>query len=170
MRDPSPLSRAVATVALTLAIVVAGCAHRSVDTAIPPADGFFTSTPPQGTLSSMSRSPAPKPGTPASGAAASPSDTTLFPFTHVDELPEVISKVPPAYPDSARRARVHGTVMTQAFVKTDGTVGDVRVTKSIPLLDEAAVECVRQWRFKPALAAKAPVAVWVAVPVKFNAP
>jgi len=156
--------------ALMLTIVVAGCAHHSADTARPPADGFFTSTPPQGTLSSLSRSPAPKPATPPGGAVAPPNDSTLYPFTHVDELPEVISRVQPAYPDAARQARVHGTVMTQAFVKTDGTVGDVRVTNSIPLLDEAAVECVKQWRFKPALASRKPVEVWVAVPIKFNAP
>lgn len=156
---------------LGLAIAIAGCAHHSVDTALPPADGFFTSTPPKGTLSTppgVTPKPSPPPApAPASAAAGPVSDTTLFPFTHVDEQPRVISKVPPEYPDAARQARVHGTVMTQAFVKADGSVGDVRVTKSIPLLDAAAVECVKKWRFKPGLAAKKPVDVWVAVPVKF---
>jgi TonB family protein len=40
--------------------------------------------------------------------------------------------------------------------------------KSIPGLDEAAMACLRQWRFKPALAKGQPVVVWVGVPVKFS--
>ncbi len=58
-------------------------------------------------------------------------------------------------------------MVVQALVLKDGTVGGTRVVKSIPLLDEVAVAAVRQWRFKPALSAGKPVAVWVAVPVKF---
>ena len=85
---------------------------------------------------------------------------------HVDELPEAVKKVAPAYPSDMRPAE--GTVLVQALVLEDGSVGDVRVVKSVPLLDEAAMACVRQWRFKPARAAGRPVAVWVAVPVRFG--
>jgi len=46
-------------------------------------------------------------------------------------------------------------------------VREVRVVRSIPMLDEAAVTAVRQWVFKPALSQNRPVAVWVAVPVRF---
>ena len=89
-------------------------------------------------------------------------------YVYVEELPEAITKVPPSYPDAAREARVEGTVMVQALVLKDGTVGDIKIVKSIPELDAAAAACVRQWRFKPALAKGQPVAVWVAVPVKFS--
>jgi protein TonB len=89
-------------------------------------------------------------------------------YVYAEELPEVITKVNPVYPEMAREANVDGTVMIQALVGKDGKVHDVRVVKSIPLLDKAADEAVRQWIFKPALANNKPVAVWVGVPVRFS--
>jgi protein TonB len=86
---------------------------------------------------------------------------------HVDELPVAITRVPPSYPDAARAAGTQGTVQLQALVKTDGTVGDVRVTVSIPGLDEAAKTCVRQWTFKPGQSGGKPVEAWVGIPVRF---
>lgn len=89
-------------------------------------------------------------------------------YVYVEELPEAITKVTPLYPDIAREASVDGTVMVQALVGRDGRVKDTRVVKSIPMLDAAAVAAVRQWVFKPALSNNKPVAVWVAVPMKFS--
>jgi protein TonB len=89
-------------------------------------------------------------------------------YVYVEELPEAITKVNPSYPDEARRKGIDGTVMVQALVGTDGLVKDVRVVKSIPMLDEAAKACVRQWRFKPAMSHDNPVAVWVGVPLHFS--
>ena len=76
--------------------------------------------------------------------------------------------MPPAYPDIAREAGVDGTVMVQALVGKDGRVKDTRVVKSIPMLDASALTAVKQWVFKPALSNNKPVAVWVAVPVRFT--
>ncbi|HEY6195139.1 MAG TPA: energy transducer TonB [Candidatus Eisenbacteria bacterium] len=89
-------------------------------------------------------------------------------YVYVEVLPEAIVRVPPTYPDDARRAGVDGVVMVQALVTRDGTVADVRVVKSIPMLDAAAAAAVRQWRFKPATSKGEPVAVWVGIPVKFT--
>jgi protein TonB len=89
-------------------------------------------------------------------------------YVYVEELPEAITKVPPLYPDLAREAGVDGTVMVQALVDKSGRVRDTRVVKSIPMLDAAAVAAVKQWVFKPALSNNRPVAVWVAVPVRFT--
>jgi protein TonB len=89
-------------------------------------------------------------------------------YVYVEELPEPITRVNPIYPDLAREAGVDGTVNVQALVGKDGRVRDVRVVKSIPMLDEAAKTAVRQWVFKPALSNNKPVAVWVGVPVKFS--
>jgi periplasmic protein TonB len=89
-------------------------------------------------------------------------------YVYVEELPEAITKVNPQYPDIAREASVDGTVMVQALVGRDGRVKDTRVVKSIPMLDAAAIAAVRQWVFKPALSNNKPVAVWVAVPLKFT--
>ena len=58
--------------------------------------------------------------------------------------------------------------MVRALVGKDGRVKDTRIVKSIPMLDEAAVAAVREWVFKPALSHDQPVAIWVAVPVKFS--
>jgi len=89
-------------------------------------------------------------------------------YVYVEELPEAVTRVTPVYPDLAREAGVDGTVMVQALVGKDGKVRDVRVVKSIPMLDESAKAAVRQWVFKPALSNNKPVAVWVGVPVKFS--
>lgn len=58
--------------------------------------------------------------------------------------------------------------MIQVLVSTKGTVMDTRVIKSIPMLDEAATRCVKQWVFRPGMARGQPVAVWVGVPMKFS--
>jgi TonB family protein len=89
-------------------------------------------------------------------------------YPYVEQLPEVVLKVPASYPAEARKAGIQGTVMLQALVMEDGTVLDTKILKGIPLLDDAAVDCVRQWRFKPALDKGKPVPVWVAVPIKFS--
>jgi protein TonB len=102
---------------------------------------------------------------------APPSDDDMPKFgdyVYVEELPEAVTRIPPNYPDMAREAGVDGTVMVQALVGKDGRVRDVRVVKSIPMLDDAAKAAVRQWVFKPALSTNKPVAVWVGVPVKFS--
>ena len=89
-------------------------------------------------------------------------------YVYVEELPEAITKVSPQYPDIAREASVDGTVMVQALVGKDGRVKDTRVVKSIPMLDASATAAVRQWVFKPALSNNKPVAVWVALKVRFT--
>jgi len=89
-------------------------------------------------------------------------------YVYVEELPEAITKVKPDYPDIAREAGVDGVVLVQALVGKDGKVKDVRVVKPIPMLNDAAIAAVKQWVFKPALSNNKPVAVWVAVPVRFS--
>ena len=89
-------------------------------------------------------------------------------YVYVEELPVVITTVQPQYPDIAREAGVDGRVVIQALVGKDCKVKDTRVVTSIPMLDAAAVTAVKQYVFKPALSNNKPVAVWVAVPVKFT--
>ena len=84
------------------------------------------------------------------------------------QLPDEVLRVAPAYPDFAREAGVEGTVHLWALVDLDGSVREVRVRKSVPMLDEAAVAAVSRWRFTPALNNGRPVRVWVAVPVRFS--
>ena len=89
-------------------------------------------------------------------------------FVHVTHLPKPVERSRPVYPDSARSHGVTGTVMLEALVLTDGTVGDTYILRSIPDLDTAAAYAVQRWKFSPALDGDKPVAVWVAVPIKFE--
>lgn len=65
------------------------------------------------------------------------------------KAPTKIRHVNPVYPPEAQDARVSGVVILETRIEPDGTVGDVRVLRSIPLLDHAAEEAVRQWQFTP---------------------
>jgi len=89
-------------------------------------------------------------------------------FVAVDDPAEPIYTVKAPYPDIARQAGVEGTVVVQALVGTDGRVRDTRILRSIPMLNGAAQDAVRQWRFKPASAGGAPVATWISVPMVFR--
>ena len=89
-------------------------------------------------------------------------------FIWTDEMPNVVSRVTPEYPQLARDAGVEGTVVVWALVGLDGRVEQVRVQKTIPMLDAAALAAVQAWRFTPALSNHHPVRVWVSVPVRFR--
>ncbi len=87
---------------------------------------------------------------------------------YIEELPEAVTKVAPHYPESARAAGVDGTVIVQALVGKDGGVRDAIALRGPQPLYDAALDAVWQWVFKPALSNHKPVAVWVAIPVKFS--
>jgi TonB family protein len=106
------------------------------------------------------------PGSPASASADSL--PKLGDYVYVEELPEAIERVPPDYPKWARKKGVEGTVVVQALVGKDGRVKDVHLAYSVPDLDDYAIACVKQWRFKPAKSKGKPVVVWVAIPIKFT--
>jgi protein TonB len=76
--------------------------------------------------------------------------------------------VVPQYPAIAREAHVSGIVILDAVIAEDGSVRDVHVLRSIPLLDEAASDAVRQWRFTPTLLNGQPVPVVMTVTVAFD--
>ena len=86
----------------------------------------------------------------------------------VDVMPEAITRVPPQYPDLAREAGVDGTVLLRARVNTAGMADSLVLLRSIPMLDEAAMTAVRQWRFRPAQRSGVPTPAWLEVPVKFS--
>lgn len=106
--------------------------------------------------------PTPSPG-PDVASAAYQDDDVL-----VTGMPDAQKRVAPAYPAAAREHRVSGVVQVRALVRVDGTVERVAVFHSIPELDQAALDAVRQWTFKPATCGGRPVAVWVIIPVRFT--
>lgn len=82
--------------------------------------------------------------------------------------PQKIHDVAPRYPALARDAHDQGVVILEAVIGEDGSVENVRVLRSKPLLDAAAVEAVRQWRFTPTLLNGQPVPVVMTVTVSFT--
>jgi periplasmic protein TonB len=168
MAAPPPLTQDAPPPQVAIAQPVA---PPTVGVAVPVPDA---EAPPEQTIASQEEIAQATPGVDAGKGdlvVAPPSDDQLPQFgeyVYVEELPEAITKVPPVYPDIAREAGVDGVVLVQALVGKDGKVKDVRVVKNIPMLDDAAIAAVKQWVFKPALSNNKPVAVWVAVPVRFS--
>jgi protein TonB len=82
--------------------------------------------------------------------------------------PLKVKNVLPVYPPAARAARVEGVVIVEATIGTDGKVKDVKVVKSVKLLDDAAINAVRECVFKPTLVNGQPVQVIMTVPFNFT--
>ena len=83
--------------------------------------------------------------------------------------PVLIHKVEPEYSEQARAAKYRGTVLLYVEVSPDGTPTNIRVQRSLGLgLDEKAVECVKQWRFKPGEKDGKPVTVAATIEVNFR--
>jgi protein TonB len=82
--------------------------------------------------------------------------------------PQKIRDVAPRYPAMALATGVQGIVILEATISEDGTVQNVRVLRSIQLLDGAAADAVRQWRFTPPLLNGEPVPVVMTVTVSFT--
>jgi len=84
------------------------------------------------------------------------------------KAPKQLKKVDPAYPDIARQARVQGVVILEATISPQGKVTDVKVLRGIPLLDQSAIEAVKQWVYTPTLLNGVPVPVIMTVTVNFK--
>jgi TonB family protein len=82
--------------------------------------------------------------------------------------PTKIRDVRPIYPAVAQSARVQGVVIMEATIGANGKVQDARVLRSIPLLDQAALDAVRQWEFTPTVLNGVPVPVIMTVTVPFT--
>jgi len=63
--------------------------------------------------------------------------------------PRKLHHVAPLYPAAARLARIEGDVVLEALIDLQGNVVNLAVVRSVPLLDQAALEAVRQWRYEP---------------------
>jgi len=132
---------------------------------------------------------APAPATPA---APTIEDRELVPLTGVpqvrsapagqsvgrplrvgDDIPAPPAKVyhaDPIYPEDAKAAEIHGVVVIHIVVGDEGSVRDAQVVKSVPLLDQAAIDAVLQWQFRPTLLNGEAVEVEMDVVVNFVLP
>ena len=84
------------------------------------------------------------------------------------KVPVKTKHVAPVYPQIAQSAHVQGVVILEALLGPDGTVQDALILRSIPLLDQAALDAVKQWEFTPTLLNGAPVPVIMTATVQFT--
>lgn len=82
--------------------------------------------------------------------------------------PVKIKDVTPVYPVIAKTARVRGMVTLDLTIGPDGKVSDAKVVRSVPLLDQAALDAVRQWQYRPTLMNGVAVPVITTVNINFT--
>jgi protein TonB len=80
----------------------------------------------------------------------------------------LLEKTMPQYPAIARAARIQGTVVLQATISKTGLIQNLKVVSGPPMLQQAAVDAVRSWRYKPYLLNGDPVDVETTISVVFN--
>jgi periplasmic protein TonB len=91
------------------------------------------------------------------------------PKEKLTRTPELISKVEPQYSEAARRAHMQGAVRLRIEVGLDGRPVNIQVVQTLGMgLDEAAIEAVKHWRFRPALIGDRPVVAPALVEVAFH--
>jgi protein TonB len=113
--------------------------------------------------------PVPAPTPPA--AVAEPPKAAPEPVVEAPRFNAAyLNNPPPAYPLAARRRGMEGRVLVRAEVQADGSCNRVELKKTSghDLLDQAALEAVKKWRFVPARKGGQAVAAWVEVPITFN--
>jgi periplasmic protein TonB len=82
--------------------------------------------------------------------------------------PKRITDVRPVYPAIAQAAKVEGLVILEAVINERGVVERVKVLRSVPLLDAAAVDAVQKWRYTPTLLNGTPVSVLMTITLRFT--
>jgi TonB family protein len=82
----------------------------------------------------------------------------------------IVKKVDPVYPPLARQARIQGTVVLQVVINKSGDVENIQLFSGHPMLAQAAIDAVKQWKYKPYLLNGEPVEVETRVTVNFTLP
>ena len=80
----------------------------------------------------------------------------------------LIYQIKPAYPPLARMTRTHGIVVLEAVIARDGSINTLRVVSGHPLLTEAALDAVKQWKYRPTTLNGDPVEVITTITVTFT--
>jgi TonB family protein len=83
---------------------------------------------------------------------------------------QLITRVDPIYPGQAKLQHIHGEVRLQVWVSPDGTVQNVNLISGPPQLVGAAIDAVKQWRYRPTVSSGHPVAIVTTVNVPFRLP
>ena len=92
----------------------------------------------------------------------------ILEFYMVEQKPELVHSVNPAYPEIARKAGLTGKVFLKFLVDKNGQVSNVTVLKGQEIFRQAAIDAILQYRFKPAKKNGKPVSVWMTQPMSFR--
>jgi len=111
--------------------------------------------------------PPPPPPAPGTGIAVARAQSAIRVGGNI-RPPAKVKNVPPEYPEIAKTAGVQGVVIIEALIGKEGRVEEAHVLRSIPLLDQAAVDAVTQWEFTPTLLNGQPVPVIMTMTVQFT--
>jgi periplasmic protein TonB len=106
--------------------------------------------------------------TTSSRTPAQPSAPTAETTQQNDRPPALLRQTRPSYPPRAFYRGIEGTVELEILIDKTGRVVKTRIMKSIPELDAAAVQCVMEWKFRPAEIAGQPVATLASAPITFR--
>jgi TonB family protein len=122
----------------------------------------------------------PRPGIMPQASSAAPEDAVaadmyagavrIQPIRGGGNTPRRIAHVPPIYPPDAAALRVRGVVIVEARIEPEGRVSQVRVVRSAPMLDQAALDAVRQWVFEPPMVDGRNVPIIMTLSVPFMHP
>jgi TonB family protein len=107
-------------------------------------------------------------GTPAAAPIASTAKHERVRAPRDVPAPKKIFDVKPVYPADAKAAGVEGVVLLDITIGEDGGVEDASILKSIPELDQAAIDAVLRWKFEPTLDNGTPVEVLLVVSINFT--
>lgn len=91
----------------------------------------------------------------------------IYEFIAVSEKPEVLVKAVPEYPKLALNAGISGQVVTRVLIDKKGNVEKAEIYKSVPMLDEAALDAAKRCKFKPGKQRDKYVKVWMSIPFRF---
>jgi protein TonB len=80
----------------------------------------------------------------------------------------ILRKIQPAYPPLARQARIQGPVVLQAEIGKDGSIQNLRLISGHPMLAPAAIEAIKQWKYKPYILNGEPVEVETTITFNFT--
>lgn len=95
--------------------------------------------------------PAPSASSPNRSASTSSAGNRRLRVGGAIKAPTKLVDVPPVYPEDAQTAGIHGVVLLDIVIGEEGSVIDAQVLRSIPELDQAAIDAVSQWQFEPTL-------------------
>jgi protein TonB len=143
-----------------------------LDVPTPPVGSFVPDLPPGG-IGPIDPNLLGPPGVPVP-RPPSPPVTEAKPAAQIPRVgqgvrePKRIAGAPPEYPAFARNSRVQGVVILEAVINERGTIERVKVLKSVPLLDAAAIAAVKDWRYTPTLLNGAPISVLMTITMNFT--